>query len=165
MTDVQAKKFKWLFVLSVLWWVVYAVFSFDEGFNVSYTKCHGGVCTITEKTWFGFGKEKNKIVFAQNKVGGITMRKNNGKIPHYYFFLNKESVSKCVNPFPLYCENANNIGLPVDFYRLSSAENYIEQISFMSDFEEKDMGVLFNNIAAIWLLSVLFAGLMIVLKI
>lgn len=165
MTDGQAKNFKWLFVLSVLWWVVYAVFSFDEGFNASYTKCHDGICTITEKTWFGFGREKSKIVFAQNKAGGIMVRKNDGEIPHYYFFLKKESVSECVNSYPLYCETANNIGLPVDFYRLSSAENYIEQISFMSDFEEKDMNVLFNYIAVIWLFSVMFAGLLILLKI
>lgn len=165
MTDGQIKKFKGLLVICILWWVVYAVFSFGEGFNASYTSCHDGVCTITQKTWFGWGSEKSKIVFEQNKVSKIQMNESNGRFPHYYFVLNKESISECVNIYPLYCENAVHIGLPVEFYRRSSAENYLEQISIMSDFEEKDMNVLFNNMAFIWLISLLVAGLLIIFKI
>lgn len=161
MNKEQIKKFKLLLIVSILWWIAYAIFSADGGFDISYTQCQNQICTVVQKSWFGWGKEKNSVTFEQNKADKLQMRKStNSRTPHYYFSLNGEFVSGCSN-----CEKMNNIRLPVDFYRHSSAERYFSEISSGQDFDKKDINLLFEHMALIWGIAIFLSGLLIIFKI
>jgi hypothetical protein len=156
----QIKNYKFLFWLTVGWWLVCLIFSQGNILNLSVTDCRSGVCNVTEKSWFGFGSTQNYVTFAQTEAPNLHERETSGRLPCYRFSLDTDNVSQhSGNP------SANFVSLPVDFYWQKSATKYQNQLSAEQDFSSFKFNLSLLFFLNVWILALLAAGLVIWRKI
>lgn len=159
MNEKKLKNFRFLLFVFAGWWLFYALCSGGSVFDVSYAECQEQRCSVFVKSWFGWGKLRDKVVFAQEVAKDMKMRQASGRLPYYYFYLYKEDVTECMGR-----EKANNVSLPMNFYWRQSAHEYYRNVHSMQDFKVQKMALDFLYFGILWLISILLSSLIILLK-
>ena len=156
LTAAQIKDFKFLLWLTVGWWLTCLLFSNGSILHISYTDCTDNICNITEKSWFGFGTEKDAVSFTKDAKSALNIHETSGRLPHYEFYLSKDAVTSCHN-----CKLANYVSLPIQFYWKNSADRYYQRLTAAQDLHTLKFNLSFLYFLNVWMTALLLSGIII----
>lgn len=156
----QIKNLKFMFFVTICWWLFCSVFSRGDIYNLTYSNCSNGTCHVVEKSWFGFGKTQKYVTFSQKDALQLNMRETSGRLPHYVLFLPQDIVLESSDG-----TSANFVSLPVEFYWKKSAVKFHNQLLTGQDFNFSKLNLNLIYFLNIWISALFLSSLVIIFKI